>query len=90
MDKLIELIKKIEDDPKITGIEYEVLSTNHELVKEASSLAECLLITNEGRCDWANINQLISKGYPVYALEKDRFGWLIGGIDTQRGIISYG
>jgi hypothetical protein len=49
-----------------------------------------MLFTAEGRCDWKNIKELQSKGYLVYALEKDRFGWLIGGIETRKGIIAYG
>ena len=90
MDELIELLKKIEDDADISGSEYDVLSDNHPNVYHASSLAELLLITPEGRCDWKNIRELQSNGYAVGPLEKDSFGWLIGGIETSKGVIAYG
>lgn len=90
MDELIQLLEDIENDAQITGTEYDILSTNHLSVYEASNMAESMLITAEGRCDWKNIRELQSKGYLVYALEKDRFGWLIGGIETRKGVIAYG
>ena len=90
MDELIELLKKIEDDADISGSEFDVLSDNHPNVYHASSLAELLLITPEGRCDWKNIRELKSNGYAVAPLEKDSFGWLIGGIETSKGVIAYG
>ncbi len=84
MDRLLELISQFEND------ESECLSTENPIVKEISSLAESLLITHEGKCNWENIEQLIDRSIDVFPVESDRFGWLIGGISTIKGIITYG
>jgi hypothetical protein len=31
-----------------------------------------------------------NSNYDVFPIERDRFGWLIGGIQTSKGIIAYG
>lgn len=49
-------------------------------------------ITNEGRCNWANINAF-ERDHPeckIVPLEKDSFGWLIGGIKYEDKTYSYG
>ena len=50
----------------------------------------CELLTDEGGCNWDNIEILRKNGYAVYAGEQDRFGWLTACVDTSKGTIIYG
>jgi len=53
-------------------------------------LADSVLITPNGGCDWANIQMLEVAGFNVRAGEQDSFGWLTGVIRTKAGEIVYG
>lgn len=88
MDKFLTLLKKLEED-EFLG-EDEFLSQEIPIVSELSHLADELLITPSGFCNWENIHTMEDHGYQVFPLERDSFGWLIGGIQTQKGIIAYG
>ena len=50
----------------------------------------CNLLVDEGQTKWENIEKLRKQGFQVYPGEQDRFGWLTGCIDTQKGTIIYG
>lgn len=55
------------------------------------NIASGLLITNSGNCNWTNINALEKAiSCKVVALEKDSFGWLVGGIKYNRRTYPYG
>ena len=90
MDRLIQLLKLIEKNDVIQDYEDDIIPAQHPDVIEAINLAEALLITNNGDVDWYSVDVLRAEGYAVFPLEKDRFGWLIGGIATQKGTISFG
>jgi hypothetical protein len=53
-------------------------------------MANVLLIENDGKCNWDNMEHLQKLCYYVYPGEQDRFGWLTGCIDTSKGTIVYG
>lgn len=82
MRRMIILLKHIER------------TTNNDLVnkyfKIVENLANKFLITNEGKCHGDNIELLEDYGFDVYPIERDSFGWLIGGIKTSKGVIMYG
>lgn len=88
MDSLVKLIRNLEYDNTIIYSRY--LSHNIPCVKNISHLACNLLITDEGDCNWKNIEYLKKKGYNVNPIESESFGWLIGGIFTSKGVITYG
>lgn len=88
MNNLINMLMKLEEDSTIE--ESAILDPNNSLVHDISCEAEALLITNEGYCNWDNIEKLKSYGYQVFPLERDSFGWLTGGISTTKGVIAYG
>ena len=88
MDKFLTLLKRLEDDEFLEGDEF--LSQDIPIVHEISLLADDVLITPTGFCNWENIHLMESHGYQVFPLEHDNFGWLVGGIQTQKGIIAYG
>lgn len=51
-----------------------------ELINEAVSLSNSLLISESSNVNYFNINILRSKGYRVFPGERDSFGWLTGCI----------
>lgn len=61
-------------------------------VEECERMANILLISPGGRCDWENIAKLKSYGFDIYAGEKDSFGWLTGCIGFSDGerVLVYG
>lgn len=55
------------------------------------ALACGLFITNDGGCNWENILEFEKyANCKIYALEKDSFGWLIGGIRYGGKTYAYG
>lgn len=61
-------------------------------VEECEEMANGLLISMGGRCNWENIRKLGEYGFAVYAGEKDSFGWLTGCIAFPGGerVLVYG
>lgn len=89
MDTLIEALRNLEASECPQADEY-LSEDDHPLIHEIGRMAEFLLVTDTGKCNWANISTLEEEGYHVFAVEQDGFGWLIGGICTKKGIITYG
>jgi hypothetical protein len=85
MDELIRLLQQFESDTSLTYSEDEFISNT-----EIGAIASDILIDKDGSCNWDNIIILDSNGFSVIPIEKDSFGWLIGGILTKKGIITYG
>lgn len=87
MDEFLEKIKALEK----SSLEFsEYLPTSDPFVSEIAGMADSLLINDEGHCNWNNIEIMKDNKYEVFPIERDRFGWLIGGIQTAKGIIAYG
>ena len=98
MEELIYEIRSLEGYmPRYTRFIHNYKDANkfkeafirHKLNK-ILSLADGLLISSKGGCDWDNISILQTKGYCVGPGEKDSFGWLTGVIETSKGKIVYG
>jgi hypothetical protein len=88
MDRFIDLISQVEKDDSIP--ERGFLLIDHPLIHEIKVMADTLLVTDKGGCNWKNIEILIDKSIEVFPVELDRYGWIIGGIRTKKGIITYG
>lgn len=85
MEALIQLLRNFEDDKtEVHDMDDFVMN------KEVEEAACCLLIDSDGNCNWSNISVLKTAGFNVIPVERDRFGWLVGGIITKNGIITYG
>jgi len=82
MDELVKVLTRINKE--------EVLNNLPEFIDKAVRLANELLITEDGSCNWENHDILKKEGFHVYAGEQDRFGWLTGCIQTNKGILVYG
>lgn len=85
MDELIQLLKQFEMNVPLTANKYDFISN-----LDIEALASHLLINECGECNWMNIDVLEENGFSVIPIEKDSVGWLIGGIVTTKGIITYG
>lgn len=88
MEQLVSLLLSIETNNEIKSKFGFIPETNTD-VRDASILASSLLITDLGECNWRNIELLKMEGFDVFPIEKDRFGWLVAGIQTRKGVISY-
>lgn len=91
MENLIQLLQDLENDTTMMEDHNRYLTReDHKSIENIKTIAYDYLITEEGECNWDNIQ--IMKEYKFYAfpVEKDRCGWLIGGISTRKGIITYG
>ena len=87
--EIIAKIKELEANPEIVS-ERDFLSHNIPEVVDLAVMAEHCLITRNGACNWEEIQILNDAGYRVFAVEQDRYGWIIGAIHTKKGIITYG
>ncbi len=87
MDKLVELLEELYDGQNNSMVSEEdnkdYFICNLATYDEIDYLASKLLITEEGKCNWENINLLKSRGYNVFAGDKDSFGWLTGCIQKK-------
>jgi hypothetical protein len=73
-----------------TCLNWGYISDRHRLIQDAVDLADRVLIKSDGDRNYLAETQVEMAGFPVRALEKDGFGWLVGGIETEKGVIAYG
>lgn len=94
MEKLLEKLEQLyaTQNNSYSGEGYDEYFKESDLYYEIEGLCNEYLITKSGGCNWDNINILRSKGYYVYAGEKDSFGWLTGCIQKKgdNRIVVYG
>lgn len=86
---LLTLTDEDFDEPAEDLVRY---AKSTPAVEECEEIANALLISNGGRCNWVNIKALQQHGFDVYAGEKDSFGWLTGCIGFPDGerVLVYG
>jgi hypothetical protein len=94
--ELICLLHAIVAEPAIEAVGEEeclnwgYLDDRHELIQQAVDMANAVLVDENGERDWSAEIALTMAGFNVRCLERDRNGWLAGGIETEKGIIAYG
>ena len=90
---MIESLRAVEADD---NLQHRAWLTDGEADELAASLtavltlADEVLITSGGSCNWAAHRALAESGFPVSCGERDSFGWLTGVICTSKGRIVYG
>ena len=77
------------NDSDMTPQEY-LNETHHSAVPLIGSLLCEMLITKDGGVDYDAKEALESHGFPVYPVERDGFGWLVGAVLTSKGAITFG
>lgn len=88
MERLVELLEQV-NASAITPRDY-LQEKHHSAVPLIRNLLCELLITKNGQTDWDAKTELESYGFGVFPVEQDRFGWLIGAVQTEKGAISFG
>jgi hypothetical protein len=87
---LINLLKRIEDNNKIKDYGDDIILSDSQDVTEAIFSAETVLINAMGAVNWEAVDMLKQHGYNVFPMERDSFGWITGGISTNKGILMFG
>lgn len=92
LERLIAMLNILEmDDNMKTDWERTLQNDDHENVSEIGILADDYLITEDGNPNGSNIEFVRSFGeFDVFPVERDSFGWLLGGIQTSKGLIIFG
>jgi hypothetical protein len=90
LDVLLTLLKKIDDNKNIRDYGDNVILSDNSDVTDAVHIAEDVLITDTGAVNWEAVNVVRQHGYNVFPMERDSFGWLTGGISTNKGILMFG
>lgn len=88
VQKLLEYLRAIEVCPDIASVEQD--NKHHDLINKALYWADVALITETGATNVPALSLIVAAGYPVYAGEQDRHGWLTGCIETKKGVLVYG
>lgn len=89
-EDLILALRRLNDATDVPASRTGMLDCMHELVMSASDLAYRSLIDREGNCLWGEIAKVKEAGFWVFPVEQDSFGWLIGGIETKHGCVTFG
>lgn len=90
LERLLQLLEQIDENADIKDYGDSIIPSDQQDVQEATDIANDILITPSGGVNWEYVEILRDHGYPVFPLERDRFGWLVGGIATKKGTIAFG
>lgn len=91
LKKLVSLLKRVEKGTvKYTSTYEEDEQFTYVDCPDIDDIVNDLLISEDGKCNWENINAVREAGFNVYPGEIDSFGWISGCIDTKRGTIIFG
>ena len=88
MERLVHLLREVEESA-ITPQEY-LEESHHSAVPLLKRLLEQVLITAKGNLDWDAKSDLETHGFRCFPVEQDRFGWIVGAVDTEKGAITFG
>jgi hypothetical protein len=89
MERLVTLLQELENSD--TEPVHSYIDENyHSSIPLIKNLLAEVLITKGGNLNWDNKDVLYGMGYDCFAVEQDRFGWLIGAVDTEKGWITFG
>lgn len=94
--ELICLLHAIMAEPAISAVGEEeclnwgYIEDRHKYIQEAVVMADAVLVDETGERNYSAEMALTMAGFPVRCLEGDRNGWLVGGIETEKGLIAYG
>jgi hypothetical protein len=92
---VISLIKAIEacEDIEDRGegcLNHGYLDERHPLIQQVVPALDAFLVKDDGDRNVTGEIDLEDAGYRVFCLEKDGFSWLVGGVQTSKGVIAYG
>lgn len=89
MEQLSSLIEELEASD-VEPRPY-LFDEDHTNVRPIALLLEAIFITPGGNIDLDARDQLRSLyGYELYPVERDDWGWVLGGLRTKKGTITFG
>lgn len=89
MEALVALIKELESSD-LEERPY-LANTDHPNVAKIALLLEDIFITTGGHMNYDLKDKFMSAyGYELYPVEHDRWGWILGGLQTSKGTITFG
>jgi hypothetical protein len=89
MEQLVALIEDLEasDLAPRQYLEYD----DHPTVQPIAIMLQAIFITNGGNINLDARDDLRKYyGYELHPVEHDAWGWLLGGLHTKKGIITFG
>lgn len=89
MDLLVAFVKQLEESDVP---EQQFLSTtDHPVIPIIVRMLEELFITAGGHMNFDAKDVLMANyGYELYPVEQDSWGWVVGGLLTCKGTITFG
>ena len=91
MQRLVECLNAVDDSSLPDSTDTHLDPVDHPLIDEIQFIADRMLITDEGRPDFDEMDRLFKEhGYFVFPGERDSFGWVTACIQTKKGIIVFG
>jgi len=89
MEALVALIRELEDSD-LQERPY-LADGDHPNVSKIAHMLEELFITAGGHMNYDLKDMFMQTyGYELYPVEKDRWGWILGGLQTSKGTIVFG
>lgn len=89
MDTLVSYIKQVESSA--LPVRQYLEESDHVAIPIIVRMLEELFITAGGHLNYdARDVFLRTYGYELYPVERDSFGWILGGLSTAKGTIVFG
>jgi hypothetical protein len=88
MERLVCLLNEV-NASDMTPRQY-LEAEHHSAVPLIKSLLEMEMITEGGHLNWDKKDELAEAGFRLVPIEQDNWGWIIGAVVTDLGMITFG
>ena len=88
MERLVQLLNEVNASDMTPR--YYLESEHHSAVPLIKSLLASEMITKGGNLDWDKKDELAGYGYRLVPIEQDNWGWIVGAVVTDLGMITFG
>jgi hypothetical protein len=88
MERLVYLLNEV-NVSDMTPRQYLEMG-HHSAVPLIKSLLEMEMITEGGNLNWDKKDELAAHGFRLVPIEQDNWGWIIGAVVTDVGMITFG
>ena len=89
MDGMVQLVQEVEEsdlEPR-----QFLCDEDHPNIQIIKILLETVFITTRGNINLDARDELREvHGYELHPVEQDSWGWILGGLRTKKGIITFG
>ncbi len=95
VDDLIDLLRAIEEEPAIESTDVlnrGSLDDKHRLIRLATLVAQHVLLTsieNGGRDYYAEQELMQFGGFKIHTVAEEGCPWIMGAIETSKGLVGY-